>query len=50
MVPLEKVDDVIIYELQIQREATERPNLRLISHDISTEKMSASGYHITLRE
>lgn len=48
MVPLEKVDDVIIYELQIQREATERPNL--ISHNISTEKMSASGYHITPRE
>jgi len=48
MVPLEKVDDAIIYELQIQRGATERPNL--ISHDISTEKTSALGYHITLRE
>lgn len=42
MVSLEKVDDAIIYELQIQREATERPNLCLISHDISTERNAGS--------
>lgn len=41
MVSLEKVDDAIIYELQIQRGEPEP--LRLISHDISTEKTSGSG-------
>lgn len=49
MVSLEKVDDAIIYELQIQRGEPEP--LRLISHDISTERRRrALGYHITLRE